>query len=220
MSFNEKGIEALALGELIKRQRELRNISIKELSEQTGISVNNLKNLEAGNYNNLPADIYVESFIVKCEQTLGFENDELLILYKNERKTSGRNQVQEISKMPAKSFSVTPKTIGKFLVVFLTFFVLIYFGIQLSYLLGAPKLVVITPESDIITELKEISISGTTQPDNKVTINNNDIFVDREGSFSEIVPLQDGVNTIEIKSTNRFGKESVVIRRVMLNLNY
>lgn len=217
MSFDEKNIEALVLGELIKRQRESKNISIKELSEQTGISVNNLKNLEVGNYNNLPADIYVENFVAKCEQALGFESGKLLIQYQNERKSSDRNQNQEVSKIPARSFTITPKVIGKFLVVFLTLFIVTYFGIQLSYLLGAPKLVVITPESDIITELREISVSGMTQPDNKVTINNNDIFIDREGSFSEIVPLQDGVNTIEIKSTNRFGKESVVVRRIMLN---
>ena len=216
--FNEKDIEALTLGEIIKRQRESKKIDLKKLSEVTGISVRNLKKLEEGDYESLPAEIYIESFISKCEKHLGFEDGQLLYLYKNERKQVDRIQDQNVSKISTKSFVLTPKIIWKILAVSVALIILVYFSIQLSYLLGAPKLVVINPESDIITESKEIVISGSTQPDNKVTINNNDIFVDREGGFSETIPLQEGVNTIEVKSVNRFGKESSVIRRIMLQV--
>lgn len=218
MSFNEKDIETLTLGEIIRRQRESKKIDLKKLSEVTGVSVRNLKKLEEGDYESLPAEIYIESFILKCEKHLGFEDGQLLYLYKNERKQADRIPDQNVSKISTRSFILTPKIIWKITVALIVFIILVYFSMQLSYLLGAPKLVVISPESDIITESEEIVISGSTQPDNKVTINNNDVFVDREGVFSEAIPLQEGVNTIEVKSVNRFGKESLVIRRIMLQV--
>jgi len=214
-AFNEKKIEELSLSELFEMERRSKMMTLKDVSVATGISVGNLKRIESGDWSGLPAGIYVQNFLSKCADLFGLERSVFLDLYKKEVAPRDDNN-ERLEKISKRSFVVTPKLITKSVFIVFIAVILFYFLFQLNYLVGDPKLVVSEPEHDIITELKEISISGQTQRDNKVIINDNEVFVDGEGFFSETIPLQPGMNSIKVKAVNRLNKESIITRRIIL----
>jgi cytoskeletal protein RodZ len=212
--FKEKNIEELSLSELFKKEREARNLDIKQLSVAAGVSTSNLKMIESGRWKDLPSEIYTKNFLSKCAKVFLIDENIFLDLYVKEAGIKNNNE--KIERISKRSFLVTPKIVAGAVFALFVVVVVVYFVFQMSYLLGNPQLFVTSPEYDIITEVKEIEISGTTQHDNKVTINDNDVFVDADGHFSEMIPLQPGINNIRIKAINRLNKESVIIRKIIL----
>lgn len=213
-AFNEKQIEELSLSELFEMERRSRAMTLKDVSRETGVSVGNLKKIEGGDWSGLPASIYVNDFLSRCADIFGLDRSVFLDLYKKE--AASRNNNERVEKISKRSFVVTPKLIARSVFALFIVIVLFYFLFQLNYLVGDPKIVVSEPERDIITSLKEVVISGQTQRDNKITINDNEVFVDANGIFSETIPLQSGMNSVKIKAVNRLNKESIITRRIIL----
>ncbi|MBI3671184.1 helix-turn-helix domain-containing protein [Candidatus Azambacteria bacterium] len=213
----KKEAKQLSLKELFKKIREDKKISLKALSEKSGVSLRNLEKIESGEWSQLPASIYVKDFLSKCADILGEDEKIFSELYDKELSLKKFEKKDDAAKRTIKMpFIITPKITAQ--AIFLTFILMIasYFVFQINYLLGSPKLVAVSPENDIITRSKEIEVSGSTQPDNRVLINDNDIFVDGNGFFSVSIPLQPGINTIKIKATNRLNKDYIIIRRIIL----
>ncbi len=215
--FDEKGIEELPLNKVFERERKAKKMSLKALSEKTGISLRNLQKIEKGKWEDLPAEIYLRSFFEKIEKAMNLKNGYLLDLYEKEvaflKRQNNNKPIKRISK---DFFVVTPKLVARFIFFVFFVFIIVYFFYQLNFLVAEPKLIVTNPENDIITELKEITVLGQTYPDNKVMINGNEVPVDENGNFSASLLLQEGINTIKITSENRIGKQKVIIKRVIL----
>ncbi len=213
--FQERGVEVLPLNKLFEKERKAKKMPFKLLSKETGISVRNLQKIEEGKWSDLPARIYIIDFLSRCEKALGLSSGHFVDVYNSEFKYQDDINLK-VKKISKKSFVVTPKIIAKSTFFLFIISILFYFVFQLSYLLGNPKLIVTSPKDDIITSTKDLVISGITQPDNKVYINDNELFVDSNGEFTEIIPLQPGLNTIKVKAKNRLNKEFLIIRRVIL----
>lgn len=208
-----------SLAELLKERRTEKNLSIDELSQLTGISAQNIKYLEAGEYNFLPAAIYVEHFLVKCAETLGITKDSLLSAYRKEFLVNDIPKNLLLNQQP--SFFRRKKVItSKFIIAAATFVIAIgigaYLWYQLSHLLGTPFLIVENPKADIITNDEFIIISGRTMKDSHIFLNGREIS-NNSGYFEERMMLQQGMNTTEIKAVNRFERETIVMRRIIKN---
>ena len=213
--FQERRVEILSLNKLFEQERKAKNMSFKSLSKKTGISTRNLQKIEEGKWSELPARIYIIDFLSRCERALGLSDGYFVDVYNSEFKNQDDINLR-VKKISKKSFVVTPKIITKSAFFLFIISILFYFIFQLSYLLGDPKLIVTSPKDDIITSTKDLVISGVTQPDNKVYVNDNELFVNSNGEFTEIIPLQPGLNTIKVKAKNRLNKEFLIIRRVIL----
>jgi cytoskeleton protein RodZ len=55
-----------SLGEYLKRERELRQISLEEVAEGTKIAIYRLRAMEADCWENLPAEIFVRLYQELC----------------------------------------------------------------------------------------------------------------------------------------------------------
>lgn len=90
-----------------------------------------------------------------------------------------------------------------------------YFGWHLYNLFRPPVLVITNPSGDIITEEQNIDFSGSTQREGDISINGVKMEVAQGGIFHERLTLQQGMNIFEVKAVNRFGKETIIIRRII-----
>lgn len=76
------------------------------------------------------------------------------------------------------------------------------------YGVGAPKLEVSSPSDN--QEFKRgdqtITVQGTTDPDNTITVNDSQAIVDGAGNYSYYLNLAEGDNSIHIVATNTAGK--------------
>ena len=70
-----------SFGEYLKRERELRGITLDEISKSSNISKTYLKCLESDDFENLPADVFIRGFIRCYAQLTGMDGDEAILAY-------------------------------------------------------------------------------------------------------------------------------------------
>ncbi len=73
-----------SVGEFLKRERELRQITLREVAEGTKISIRRLKSIEADQFEDLPAEVFVRGFIRSYADYIGIDPaDAILRLEEN-----------------------------------------------------------------------------------------------------------------------------------------
>lgn len=82
----------------------------------------------------------------------------------------------------------------------------------------APTLNVTSPTEGLKTNEDKVTVTGTTNDATsspvKVTVNGDNVTVQENGSFSKVVTLTEGENTITIIATDSAGKQTTVVRHV------
>lgn len=73
-----------SFGEELKRERELRDISLKEISEATKISIRFLEALEQNNFDILPGGVFNRGFIRAYARFIGIDGEEMVNAYLHE----------------------------------------------------------------------------------------------------------------------------------------
>lgn len=77
-----------------------------------------------------------------------------------------------------------------------------------------PNLVVNEPEDGKIVKEKKITVSGSTEADIPVLVNNSRVITNSEGSFTTTIQLSDGDNTITIKAVDLAENSTEITRKV------
>jgi cytoskeletal protein RodZ len=60
-------------GELLRRVRELRSLTLHEVADRTRISARHLENVEADRYEALPATVYLRGILMNIARELGLD---------------------------------------------------------------------------------------------------------------------------------------------------
>jgi cytoskeletal protein RodZ len=211
--FVKKNVGTLTLGERLSKIRSEKRITLSEVSRSTRIQMKYLEYLESSRYDKLPVDVYVKGFLRSYAQYLGVDESYLIKLFEREKEIHNNvkkdNKEKKIFK-PIKfsSFIITPKALVAFLIIFFVGLGFFYLYRELSIFISNPRLAVIEPMENFSVESKTIKVEGLTEKDSKLFINDQQVIVDENGKFSEVLILQSGLNKITIKAVNRFDKES------------
>lgn len=217
MKFKEKNIfQAETLGEKLRRLREERGNTFEEVALLLHVSREYIIALEAGEYKNLPGPLYVRRYIKKYAEFLEINPNTALSLF--EKEILVWKEPRDIS--TETHLIKKPFVVERYVLWIL--FALMMTGLGV-YLLGeaigifkAPALEVsLSPLSQ--THDSAITVEGKTEKEAEVRINNQSVQLNSEGNFSEIVPLQEGLNSLTIESRKKFSKERVLIREVIKN---
>lgn len=116
------------IGERLKELREEKGLSIAEVSEETKISVSNLKALEAHDYDRLPADTFTRGHLNIYGNFLGLEGPQVaaeFIAERNSNRKTGRSykkQFQDHSLSPKKM--AEPSHVPSATVALILFFII------------------------------------------------------------------------------------------------
>lgn len=223
--FKTKKVSIMATaGECLKKKREEDNLSIRDISEKLKIKASHLENLEKNDYNQLPSDVYVKGFIRNYAQFIDLDEQEIVNLYLKERNIESRIKDKKNVKLnlnKKKSFSIfdylviTPKIITIILSVLILSVVGYYLWHQISSFSSTPYLFISSPLQDGRSEESEIMIIGQTEPRSILRINGENVFIDADGNFSEIVLLESGNNIFVVESLNRFDKKARETRNII-----
>jgi cytoskeletal protein RodZ len=71
----------VSLGEELKRERELREISLREISEATKISIRILEAIEKNNFEALPGGIFNRNFLRAYAEFIGLDSENVVRKY-------------------------------------------------------------------------------------------------------------------------------------------
>jgi cytoskeletal protein RodZ len=91
-----------SLGEQLRRAREARGVSLRELSEQTRITMRHLEAIEADDFKVLPGGIFNKSFIKSFAHNVGFPEARALELYERAARERGLH-TDEVATSPQRS---------------------------------------------------------------------------------------------------------------------
>ena len=120
-----------SLGHELKRERELRGISLQEIADTTKISMRFLQALEEDKLDILPGEFFIKNIISAYAKTLGLEKDPVLNKYYET--LLHQEQSQDTESIKRKTFPGISRNIKKsigsslLIVILILFLLLIYF---------------------------------------------------------------------------------------------
>ncbi len=84
-------------GAYLKQERELRGINLRDVADHMKLSLDCLKNLEADNYKELPAPVFLKGYFKTYAEYLGLDPNEVLLIYEQYKNyIENENQTKDI----------------------------------------------------------------------------------------------------------------------------
>lgn len=210
----------LAAAEL-KQAREKKYIDLKKAAKDLKISPRYLAALEEGNTKGLPAGVYGRNFLREYAFYLGLEPAPLLESFFNSRPEEPAGRTGQggdpFSRQAPRPFYflAVPKIMRGAIIVSLALALAAYLAYSVYSIVSPPALAVSQPPDDITVNRDNLTIIGQTETEADLTINNENILVEEDGSFSKRINLQKGINTITIKAQKKYSRENIITRKVL-----
>lgn len=227
IAFRRKAIRCeKSLGERLEAAREQLKVTLDEAEHATRVRAKYLYALEAGQYQVLPEDVYTLGFVQRYARYLGLELEAVLTQYRTERLAAERLQRSAqkqdtqtvVRPLREQRLFVTPKLFWSLSSVAIVAVVAGYLWYQIHGFMAAPPLEIAQATPEMVVSTPSIEIRGQTDGYAFVTINAEPVTIDPDGSFSQEVKLEPGMNTIQVAARNRLNKETKRELRVLAQI--
>jgi cytoskeletal protein RodZ len=152
----EASFDMESIGSILKKERELRQVSIEEMAQTTRIPIRVLQNLEADRLDELPGDVFVRGFVRSYARTLGVDEAPLLARY-------GALHVPVEAPVPMPTIA-PPERGRRYGVTFAVVVLLVLFTLALSVVLRPRHRDLPMELSRVDTEATEPSLEVRTAP--------------------------------------------------------
>ncbi len=207
------------VGQILKEERERQFYNLSDIEKVTKIRIELLQALEADDYDKLPSVTFIQGFIKNYGRFLKLDSEKLLAIFR--RGYSNRQHPPRIlesfqNPLDKKRFRITPAKFISTVVIILLLVFFAYLWFEYRFLVGPPALDILSPQNNISTQAQSIEIKGRTNPETKVTINNQEVSVDTLGNFSEEIKLNENINKITITAISKFNQTAKEERVVYL----
>ncbi|HLD01823.1 MAG TPA: helix-turn-helix domain-containing protein [Patescibacteria group bacterium] len=206
----------IRVGQKLQEERQRRKISLDEVSAATKIKVSFLQALEKGEYQHLPSPTYAQGFIRNYAEYLGLPKKEIFALFRREYDSEKHVRVLPDTLLQNRRVSLRQFRIQR-RIILLTAVCLLVFGYiayQYRFMVLNPSLSLISPKEEQRVR-NTVTVSGKTNATASVSVNDEEVVVTSTGNFIKKLTVFPGENTIIIRVTNRFGKETVLERTVI-----
>ncbi|MCL5003819.1 MAG: helix-turn-helix domain-containing protein [Patescibacteria group bacterium] len=205
----------LNISRVLKHAREEKGISLEQASRDLKIHSKYLAALESGDFGVFASGIHLTGFLKNYSAYLGLNVDQMLAFF---RRDFGSRQISpgHIKPVGVGLPILTPEKItwGAVLAIFILFFFYLFWQAHIYF--EPPYLRVESPAADLHINALKIDAIGKVCADCQVKINGQSVNVGSDGSFATSVALKDGTNTLTFIATNKAGRESQVVRNVVV----
>lgn len=209
------------VAEILRDERIKLNFSQEQIAEKARVSLNHLKNLESGKYELLPGQVYAKQFIKNLADYYRLSADALITMYNKE---CGFHKLILEPERLADNNNIgldwlNPKFIRKAIVLVVSVCLLFYMVWEITAIYRPPKLEIESPQSEQTTDQEFIEIKGTTAKNSNVTINDQSVIINNDGSFKQTVNLMDGLNKFTITAKREHSKTAEKILTILKTNN-
>jgi hypothetical protein len=204
------------VGQLLKSAREKQAYQLLDIEKATKIRTKYLEALERDEYSKLPSGTYAKGFIKNYAQFLNLPVDTLLAVFRRDFTENERGQIiprSMVRPLANRLFLWTPQStlvsvIALVVVIFLGFIFYQYQGFL------RPRLEVNVPSEGEILLGPMITVSGSADPSAVVSVNQQLVIVNPDGTFSADLVVPSGKANITVEATNTRGNTSTITRTV------
>ncbi|MBT7553185.1 helix-turn-helix domain-containing protein [bacterium] len=220
-SWQRKKIsQGQTIGDRLRKTRLEKELSLTDVHQQTKIQVKYLELLENGNYQSLPGEIYIRTWIKLYAGFLDLPSHELLADYKLEKVVSAKvRQPEKSNNHHANTRLSLKQRLGKILgphflkravIVLIVLIFLSYLAWEVNNTISPPTITIVEPVDNFKTTDNNIDIKGQTEPEVQLTINNELILLDEQGNFIKNINLSTGLNNLEISAKKKHSRAQVI----------
>lgn len=211
----------IKIGTKFSEARRRKGLTLDEISQTTKIRKEFLEAIENGEYAKLPSSAYAYGFVRNYAKFLGLDEGQSIALFK--REFDSEKSFEVLPKFSAGSeISFKKLRVGRNLVLLIGVLAFIIFFIFFQYkdAIFSPTLKISNPKEGGTISSQDLQVSGITDPNSVVYVENQPVSLESDGSFKKTITVFPGKAIIDIKSVNRFGKQSEVKRHINVKLVY
>jgi len=207
------------VGEILKAARLEKNLSLGDISRETRITAKYLEAIEANDFDKLPPATFTKGFMQNYARCVGLDPPNVLAIFRRDYDLDERGRIiprglSEPVRSPINWFTPTTTTIT--LTAAIGVLVLAFFVRQIIQFQSAPDLVITSP-TEKAAVISPVHVTGTTNPEASVTINQHPVTLDDKGVFTTDITLTQGEHTLVIISTGKGGKARTVQRVITVD---
>lgn len=217
--------ELKKIGKLLEEKRKSKKLSFVEISEIIKINPEYLEALENGDYSKFPSEVYIKGFLRNYSKFLGIEPEHALALYRREQEKSHlppKIKVSDKIKNKSLDLSLNRNRILTIFAIFLTLLTIFYVGSYVFDIFQHPRLELTKPveltaneSGEYISEKDTLTLEGTSEIGNKLTINGQEYRVNSFEQFTVELKLQDGTNSFQLTAENQLRRKSEISLNVL-----
>lgn len=210
------------VGEILRKARMEKGLTFEDIEKHLRIRKKFLVALEDNNWNKLPSLPYIKGFLRNYSSFLGLAPEEMVAIFRRQfavHERAGLLPEGVTNPLDNSPFQFTPQmTIISIILLFLFFF-FGYLTIQYKTFISPPDIMIEKPKEGEIVGSEKVEVTGKTDRNAVLSINNQKIALSSEGEFSTLLSLPPGVNSITIDSTSKYGKTKTIVRTIQIQEN-
>jgi cytoskeletal protein RodZ len=207
------------VGEVLKKARQEKQLSLEDIGRQTRISLKYLKAIEANDFAALPPATFSKGFMQNYAKAVSIDPQTVLAIFRRDYDQDERGRIvpRGITEPVTSPLNlITPSTITIVITAIISIIIAGFFIRQVITFTSAPSLSLSSPEADT-TYVSPLVVDGATHPQATLTVNNRPVLVSDDGTFSTQLELTPGTHTIIITSTSRSGNARTLQRTVTIS---
>ncbi len=216
---NKIYLDSEMVSEQLRSSRQAKKLKLSEIAKKLNINEKYLTALEKGEYEKLPHGVYGKNFLREYALFLGLDYKKLALDFEAEINILEPKRQKELfsKQVIKKRYLLAMPKILKNIVVFLIICVcFIYLGYRINKIISPPLLIIDSPAADLITDQSYLQVTGRTEAEASLIINGQIVLTDKNGNFSQTIGLKNGINIITITANKKQGRDSTIIRQIIV----
>jgi Glucodextranase, domain B/Helix-turn-helix domain len=191
-----------------------KGISLKKLSDMTGIAVSHIENMLRGDFEHVPPTPYFRGYLIRLGEALDFDGEAWWIKIKREEGVGSSGPADSlpknrfVRKSPVKIVAVAAASLV----------ILIAIGFSLPHILGKPIITIISPQGNpSVTTSTSVIIQGIVKNADALYVNGDEATIASDGSWQKNVLLQEGMNAFTVSAKKLLGGTTNTIEQIFCN---
>jgi transcriptional regulator with XRE-family HTH domain len=206
------------ISEQLRAARKAKNLKLEDAAKKLNISRKYLEALEKDEYDKLPPGVYGKNFLREYAVFLGLDYGELAKIFTAEnqiKQHGGRQELFSKQVVKGRNFMAAPKIIKSAVIIAAAGVCFIYLGYRLEKIVSPPNLSIYKPMENLITEKNSLQVVGKTEKEARIIINGELVLSNIEGEFNKTINLKNGINTITVTASNKYGRDNTIVKQVL-----
>lgn len=197
----------ISVGEILKEQRLKKQLTLEQVEKDLRIRKKYLEKIENNNWD-FTSKTYLTGILKNYARYLELDEKKIFAFFR--REYAKVEEVEFKKRVSSTLLSSDTNKLIKIISFLIGIIFLIYFGFQIYNYFSPPRIEIISPKTNYFTKEKVVRIKGKTKNESQVFINENEVYLDKNGFFSFNFPLEKEKNELKIKVIGPNGKKTVL----------